>query len=163
MPVHTDDRQRESAVGGEAGEDETETRRVAHHPVDPDKVLGLLGPNWKLHVAHGEAVLAYAKLVLVAVDKHLWQIVELWDQLLLGERVTSDVNLFPSTSSLYKVCCVPVFADPSYLDVSRVPLAVPPRAADPRERSFRMVELVLIGVEEKCGERLLQAKQRSEV
>lgn len=47
-----------------------------------------------------------------------------------------------------------------YLDVSGVPLAVPPRAADAREGSLWMVELVIVGVEEKCGEGLLQAQER---
>lgn len=58
----------------------------SHHPVDADKVLGFLGPNRKLHVAHREAVLTHPELVLVTVDEHLWQIVELWDQLLMGEN-----------------------------------------------------------------------------
>lgn len=61
-------------------------RCSSHHPVDADKVLGFLGPNRKLHVAHREAVLTHPELVLVTVDEHLWQIVELWDQLLMGEN-----------------------------------------------------------------------------
>lgn len=48
----------------------------------------------------------------------------------------------------------------TYLDVGGVPLAVPPRAADAREGSLWMVELVIVGVEEKCGEGLLQAQER---
>lgn len=73
-------------MGGERDEDEDEARPLSHHPVDADKVLGFLGPNRKLHVAHGEAVLTHAKLVLVTVDEHLRQIVELGDQLLMGEK-----------------------------------------------------------------------------
>lgn len=50
-------------------------------------------------------------------------------------------------------------ADFSYLDISCVPLAVPPRAADAREGSLWMVKLVIISVEEKGGEGLLQAQE----
>lgn len=45
---------------------------------------------------------------------------------------------------------------PIHLDIGRVSLAVPPRAADAREGSFWIVKLVVIGVEKKCGEGLLQ-------
>ena len=43
-----------------------------------------------------------------------------------------------------------------YLDVGRVSLAVPPRAADAGEGPLRVVELVLVGVEEERGEGFLQ-------
>lgn len=46
-----------------------------------------------------------------------------------------------------------------HLHISRVPLAVPPRAADAREGSLRMVELAVVSVEEKRGEGLLQEEQ----
>lgn len=134
-------------------------QRSAHHPVDADKVLGFLGPNRELHVAHGEAVLTHPELVLVTVDEHLWQVVELWDQLLTGEtlRMTSSLcSHLPSKRVEASRVVAP--ADLSYLDISRVPLAVPPRAANAGERSLRMVELVLVGVEEECGERLLQTQ-----
>lgn len=49
----------------------------------------------------------------------------------------------------------------SYLDISRVPLAVPPRAADARESSLRMVKLVIVSVEEKRGEGLLRAQEQT--
>ena len=42
-----------------------------------------------------------------------------------------------------------------YLDVGRVSLAVPPRAADAGEGPLRVVELVLVGVEEERGEGFL--------
>lgn len=74
--------------------------------------------------------------------------------------MTSDVVFFSFTSCRNKACRVPAVADLSYLDIGRVPLAVPPRAADAGKGSFRMVKLVLIGVEEKCGERLLQTNRR---
>lgn len=54
--------------------------------------------------------------------------------------------------------CQAVF---SYLNISRVPLAVPPRAADAGEGSLRVVELIFIGVEEKRGEGLLQAREQT--
>lgn len=54
----------------------------SHHPVNSDKVFRLLGPNWKLHVTHGNSIIAHPKLVFVAVHEHLRQVVELWDQLL---------------------------------------------------------------------------------
>ena len=47
-----------------------------------------------------------------------------------------------------------------YLDISRVPLAVPPRAADAGEGSLWMVELVIVSIEEKRGEGLLQDENR---
>lgn len=46
-----------------------------------------------------------------------------------------------------------------YLDIRRVPLAVPPWAADARETSFWMVKLVLVSVKEECGEGLLQEQE----
>lgn len=46
----------------------------------------------------------------------------------------------------------------THLDVSCVPLTVPPRAANAGESSFGMVKLPVVGVEEKCGERLLQVQ-----
>lgn len=79
----------------------------------------------------------------------------------MGEmlRMTSSL-CFHFLPKCVEACRVVAPADLSYLDISRVPLAVPPRAADAGERSLRMVELVLIGVEEKCGERLLQKQRR---
>lgn len=52
-------------------------------------------------------------------------------------------------------------ADFNYLDISCVPLAVPPRAANAREGPLRVVKLVIVSVEEKCGEGLLQAQERT--
>lgn len=57
---------------------------VSYHPVNADKVFGFLGPSRKLHIAHGDAIVTYPELILVAVDEHLRQIVEFWDQLLMG-------------------------------------------------------------------------------
>lgn len=57
---------------------------VPHHPVNADKVFGFLGPSRKLHIARGDAIVTYPELILVAVDEHLRQIVEFWDQLLMG-------------------------------------------------------------------------------
>lgn len=64
------------------------TARVSHHPVNADKVFGFLGPDRKLHVAHRNSVITHPELVLVAVDEHLRQVVELWDQLLMDTTET---------------------------------------------------------------------------
>lgn len=58
---------------------------IPHHPIDADKIFGLLGPDRQLHVTRGHAVVTHAELVLIAVDEHLGQVVELWDQLLVAE------------------------------------------------------------------------------
>lgn len=52
-------------------------------------------------------------------------------------------------------------ADFIYLDISCVPLAVSPRAANAREGPLRVVKLVIVSVEEKCGEGLLQVQERT--
>lgn len=58
---------------------------VSYHTVDADKVLGFLGPSRKLHVTHRNAIFTHPKLVLITVHKHLRQVVELWDQLLMDK------------------------------------------------------------------------------
>lgn len=55
---------------------------VIYHPVDPDEVFGLLGPRRQVHVAHHPPVLPHSQVVAAAVDEHLWQVVELGDELL---------------------------------------------------------------------------------
>lgn len=112
-----------------------------HHPINADKVFGLLGPDRKLHITHRDAVVTDAELVLVAVDEHLGQVVELWDQLLVAERADPESSFSRDMTSIRAGI---------YLDISRVPLAVPPGAADARKSSFWIVKLVVIGVEEKC-------------
>lgn len=52
-------------------------------------------------------------------------------------------------------------ADFIYLDISCVPLAVSPRAANAREGPLWVVKLVIVSVEEKRGEGLLQAQERT--
>lgn len=61
---------------------------VSHHPVNADKVFGFLGPRGKLHVTHRNSVITHPELVLVTVDEHLRQVVELWDQLLMDTTET---------------------------------------------------------------------------
>lgn len=55
---------------------------VIYHPVDPDEVLGLLGPRRQVHVAHHPPVLPHSQVVAATVDEHLGQVVELGDELL---------------------------------------------------------------------------------
>lgn len=55
---------------------------VPHHPVDSDEVLWFLGPRGQIHVTHQHPVVPHAQAVAVAVDKHLWEVVELRYQLL---------------------------------------------------------------------------------
>lgn len=53
-----------------------------YHPVDPNKVFRLLGPRWQFHVTNHDPVLPHSQMEAVAVDKHLWKVVELRSQLL---------------------------------------------------------------------------------
>lgn len=86
------------------------TSCIPHHPINADKIFGLLGPDRKLHITHRDAVVTHAKLVLVAVDEHLGQVVELWDQLLVAERadagapfssdMTTEMRVFTLTSAV---------------------------------------------------------------
>lgn len=57
-----------------------------YHPVYPNKVFGLLGPGWQVHVTHHGPVLPHSQMVAIAVDKHLREVVELRDQLLRFKR-----------------------------------------------------------------------------
>lgn len=82
------------------------TSCIPHHPINADKIFGLLGPDRKLHITHRDAVVTHPKLVLIAVDEHLGQVVELWDQLLVAERAdrepsfSSDMTTKVSASTL---------------------------------------------------------------
>lgn len=53
-----------------------------YHPVDPNEVFRLLGPGWQVHVTNHGPVLPHSQMVAVAVDKHLWEVVELRNQFL---------------------------------------------------------------------------------
>lgn len=64
---------------------------VPYHPVNADKVFRFLGPSRKLHITHGDAIVTYPELILIAVDKHLGQVVEFWDQLLMGTMETDSL------------------------------------------------------------------------
>lgn len=68
------------------------TSCIPHHPINADKIFGLLCPDRKLHVTHRDAVVTHTKLVLIAVDEHLGQVVELWDQLLVAERADTELT-----------------------------------------------------------------------
>lgn len=67
------------------------TACVSHHPVNADKVFGFLGPSRELHVAHRDAIVTHSELILITVDEHLGQVVELRDQLLMG---TTEKTVF---------------------------------------------------------------------
>jgi len=56
--------------------------RLESLSVDPDKLLGTVCPRRQLDVVHLGPVVQSAKSVVGAVDEHLWQVIELWDQLL---------------------------------------------------------------------------------
>lgn len=58
------------------------TTCVSHHPIDADKVFGFLSPDRKLHITHWDTIITHPQLVLITVDEHLRQVIELWDQLL---------------------------------------------------------------------------------
>lgn len=49
----------------------------------------------------------------------------------------------------------------SYLNIRRVPLAVPPRMTDAREGSLWMVKFTIVGIQEKCGEGLLRPQKNT--
>lgn len=78
------------------------TSCVPHHPINADKIFRLLGPDRKVHITHGDAVVAHAKLVLIAVDEHLGQVIELRDQLLVAERADPEPSF--SSDMATKVC-----------------------------------------------------------
>ena len=75
---------------------------VSHHPVNADKVFGFLGPGRKLHIAHRYAIITHSELVLITVDEHLRQVVELWDQLLMDTTNT----LLNKMITFCKLSCV---------------------------------------------------------
>lgn len=125
---------------------------VPHHPINADKIFGLLSPDRKLHVTHRDAVVTHAELVLIAVDEHLGQVVELWDQLLVADRPDAEPPFSRNRTTKAAWAW-------THLHIGRVPLAVPPGAADAGEGSFRIVKLVIVGVEEKRGEGLLQGRK----
>lgn len=58
--------------------------RGSYQAIDAHKLLWALGPRGQLHVRDYSAVLHHSQVVIVGVDKHLWEVVELWDQLLHG-------------------------------------------------------------------------------
>lgn len=60
------------------------TTCVSHHPINADKVFGFLSPDGKLHITHRDTIVTHPQLVLITVDEHLRQVIELWDQLLAG-------------------------------------------------------------------------------
>lgn len=79
------------------------TSCIPHHSINADKIFGLLGPDRKLHIAHRDAVVTHTKLVLIAVDKHLGQVIELWDQLLVAERADSEPSLSSDMTTKVRV------------------------------------------------------------
>lgn len=62
-------------------------RNNSHHSVNANKVFWFLGPGRKLHVAYGHAIVAHPKLILITVHKHLRQVVEFRNQLLMGKKI----------------------------------------------------------------------------
>lgn len=66
---------------------------VSYQAIDAHKLLWALGPRWQLHIRNHGAVLHHSQVVIVGVDKHLGEVVELWDQLLHGQsRGTSRLT-----------------------------------------------------------------------
>lgn len=55
---------------------------VSHQAIYPYKLLWALSPGGQLHIRDDGAVLHHSQVVTVGVDKHLREVVELWDQLL---------------------------------------------------------------------------------
>lgn len=60
-------------------------------PVDAHKLVGVLGPFGQLDIAHSHLLLSLAHVVLVEVEKHLGQIVELGYELFHIGRVALTV------------------------------------------------------------------------
>lgn len=54
----------------------------SYQAIDAYKLLWTLGPRRELHVRHYGAILHHTQVVAVAVDKHLGEVIELWDQFL---------------------------------------------------------------------------------
>lgn len=72
--------------------------RASHQAIYAHKLLGALGPGGQLHVRHHCAILHHAQAVTVGIDKHLGEIVELWNQLLQGDD-TDILNCVHSVTS----------------------------------------------------------------
>lgn len=65
----------------------------SYQAIDSNKLLWALGPRWQLHIRHHAAVLHHSQVVTVGIDKHLGEVVELWDQLLHGHNIETYLNL----------------------------------------------------------------------
>lgn len=59
--------------------------RTTHQAIYAHKLLRALGPRGQLHIRDHCAILHHSQAVTVGIDKHLWEVVELWDQLLHGD------------------------------------------------------------------------------
>ena len=67
--------------------------RVSYQAVDAYKLLWCLGPGWQLHIRDDSAVLHHSQVVCVGIDKHFWEVVELWNQLLHGYNTKTYLTL----------------------------------------------------------------------
>lgn len=66
---------------------------ISYQAIDAHKLLRALGPRWQLHIGDYSAVLHHSEVVTVGVDKHLGEVVELWDQLLHGYSTETHLNV----------------------------------------------------------------------
>lgn len=76
-------------------------RRTSHHAIYAHKLLRALGPRGQLHIRDHCAILHHSQAVTVGIDKHLGEVVELWDQLLHGDSTEMHFKLCSSNFKTY--------------------------------------------------------------
>lgn len=56
----------------------------SYQSINAHKLFWGFGPRWQINIRDYSAILHHSQVVITGVNKHLRQIVELWDQLLKG-------------------------------------------------------------------------------
>lgn len=72
--------------------------RTSHQAIYAHKLFWALGPRGQLHIRDHCAILHHSQAVTVGVDKHLREVVELWDQLLHGDSIDMHFKSCSDTS-----------------------------------------------------------------
>lgn len=77
--------------------------RTSHQAINAHKLLWALGPRGQLHIRDHCAILHHSQAVTVGIDKHLREVVELWDQLLHGDSTDMHFKSCSVTSKREKI------------------------------------------------------------
>lgn len=75
---------------------------LSYQAIDSNKLLWALGPRWQLHIRDHGAIFHHSQVVTVSIDKHLREVVELWDQLLNGQK--TDIFKVMGNTTLQVKC-----------------------------------------------------------